>query len=170
MSKTKIKEIVDYWSVRKDETNLSIDWVDAHERCWRCGYKTKLQKCHITPASLGGTDSPSNLVLLCSRCHREGPNIKNPKFMWIWIHAHATPLYETFWSIRGEKEFEKMFGRKPFSNIDNDSVSTKDLESLGRAAMNSAIVHFGEGHMNPSTIACILYEVEKNIQKNYKSD
>ncbi len=49
--KTKKEDIVNYWSRMQDECGLSVDWSEAHERCWRCGYKAKLQKCHIIPDS-----------------------------------------------------------------------------------------------------------------------
>jgi 5-methylcytosine-specific restriction endonuclease McrA len=117
MPTTKLEKIIDYWFQHEDECGLSVDWVDADKRCWRCGYKTKLQRCHMTPHSLGGADEPANLVLLCIRCHREAPNMENPRFMWIWIRAYATSFYDTFWISRGMEEFEKIFGRKPFSNI-----------------------------------------------------
>ena len=40
--KTTIPEIVDYWFSRVYEGDLSVDASEAHERCWRCGYQTKL--------------------------------------------------------------------------------------------------------------------------------
>ena len=36
-NKTKISEIVDYWSGRIDECDLSVDWAEAEEYCWNCG-------------------------------------------------------------------------------------------------------------------------------------
>ncbi len=35
--KTTIAEAVDYWSRHQSECGLSVDWAEAHERCWRCG-------------------------------------------------------------------------------------------------------------------------------------
>lgn len=163
MSNTKVKEIVTFWSQYKSEIYLSIDWSEAHERCWRCGYKSALQRCHIVPNSLGGEDTPSNLVLLCGRCHREAPNIADPKYMWIWLEAYRTSLYDTFWTNRGIEEFEKMFGHKPFDKINEDIVSIERLRSLINKAMESTIIHFGEGRLNPSTIACILHQVENTL-------
>ena len=48
--------------VKQEEIGLSIDWVDTHERCWRCGYKKPLERCHIIPDSLGEKDevNPNN--------------------------------------------------------------------------------------------------------------
>src|SRR5699024_4292664 len=102
-------EIVDYWFSRVDECELSVDAAEAHERCWRCGYKRGLERCHIVPSSLGGSDEPSNLVLLCKRCHLENPNVSDPEIMWDWIRAYGTSLYGTFWTIQGMKEYEFIY-------------------------------------------------------------
>ena len=29
-------QIVDYWIGHEDECGLSVDFAEAHERCWRC--------------------------------------------------------------------------------------------------------------------------------------
>lgn len=89
IKKEERKKIVEYWSKIEDESDLSVDWADAHERCWRCGYESRLYKCHIIPDSCGGKFEPSNLVLLCRRCHREAPNVTDPKFMWICAQSGA---------------------------------------------------------------------------------
>lgn len=160
-----MNNIIDYWSQHEDECGLSIDWAEADERCWRCGYKKKLQFCHIIPDSMGGTDEPSNLVLLCHRCHREGPNVTDPRFMWIWVRAHGTAFYDTYWTIRGMEEFEKMFQRKPFINIDNTNISPEEVNKALQEAIQTATFHFGEGGMNPSTIASVIYLVEEQFLK-----
>ena len=45
--KTTKNDIVKYWSSRVYEAELSIDFAEAHERCWRCAYKSQLERCHI---------------------------------------------------------------------------------------------------------------------------
>ena len=54
-----------------------------------------------------------------------------------------------------------MFKRKAFEGISlpDDEV----LRELLRQEMQNAIVHFGEGRVNPSTIACILAELENRL-------
>jgi ribosomal protein L37E len=79
LSTVSCQEIVDYWTARESECGLAVDWAEAHERCWRCGYKSRLQKCHIVPKSPDGKNDRSNLVLLCGRCHREAPNVADPQ-------------------------------------------------------------------------------------------
>lgn len=37
--KTTKKQIVNYWVQHVDESDLSVDFSEAEERCWRCGCK-----------------------------------------------------------------------------------------------------------------------------------
>jgi hypothetical protein len=161
------RQIVDYWCRVEDECGLGVDWSEAHERCWRCAYKARLEKCHIVPASLGGPDTADNLVLLCGRCHREAPNHQDPRYMWRWLRATNVPLYETYWTIRGFEEFEVMFGRRPLefilkAGVDGHALTADFKESLD-GEFEKAVIHFGEGRLNPSTIACVIAEAEKKL-------
>ena len=162
--KTTIKEIVAYWSTRQDENGLAVDWAEANELCWRCGYKTSLHRCHIVPDSLDGPDDASNLVLLCGRCHREAPNVTDPDFMWLWLRAHAVPLYDTYWTLRGMEEFEKIFKRKPFSDITDDKCSEEKKRAMFSVLFRKVSVHYGEGRLNPATLAWMLAQIEKQIK------
>jgi hypothetical protein len=165
MSKqVKKQEIVDYWFSRIDECGLSVDASEAHERCWRCGYKTSLQRCHIIPDSLGGRYEPSNLVLLCHRCHLENPNVTDPEIMWDWIRAYGTTFYDTFWKIQAIKEYETIYG-KSFEmelkkrNIDNlERFKNFFLEEIGKTTY-----HYGHPYLNNATIAGVIRIVLKKF-------
>src|SRR5277367_3584541 len=157
------KAIVDYWARREDECGLSVDWSEAEERCWRCGYKSRLQKSHIIPESQHGPSIPSNLVLLCGRCHREAPNVADLRFMWIWLRASCVPLYDTYWTERGIQEFERIFGRKPFTSPEFERITEKQVLKLLRFVSNKATVHFGVGHWNPSTMAFMFAMIEERV-------
>lgn len=137
--KTTIAQAVDYWSRRIDECGLSVDWAEADTHCWRCGCEKHLERCHIVPDSLGGKDTPENIVLLCKRCHAEGPNVTDPDIMWDWIKAYNVPFYETFWQIRGAKEYEFIYKKKVSQEIrdilaqcgkDSTDLSLRSPESL----------------------------------------
>jgi len=169
LSNVSCQEIADYWAARGSECGLAVDWAEAKERCWRCGYKSRLQKCHIVPKSLGGKNDPSNLVLLCGRCHREAPNIADSRFMWIWMRSTCVPFYDLYWTTRGVQEFEQMFGRKPFTSIEFDLVSEENALELLREEIRKATIHFGEGGMNPSTIASILALIEERVTERLPS-
>lgn len=102
--KTTKEAIISYWAKHQDECGLSVDWAEAGERCWRCGCERSLDRCHIIPDSLGGKDEPENLVLLCMRCHADGPNVADQEIMWDWIRAYGVSFYDTFWGCEGMRE------------------------------------------------------------------
>ena len=117
-NKTTKEEICDYWFSRIDESEFSVDASEASERCWRCGYKRNLERCHIIPKSLGGKDVPSNYVLLCRRCHLENPNVADPDIMWDWLKAYKESFYDTFWINRALEEYEKIYKTKFENDIE----------------------------------------------------
>jgi len=155
--KTPKKEIVDYWVLLQDECGLSVDWAEAEERCWRCGYIANLQRCHIIPESLGGKDEPSNLVLLCPRCHIDAPNVESKTFMWDWIRANGTPFYDTFWNLRAQKEYEFVYGKSFLDELkDRDILSSYDLRLFWNLDVGKSIHHFAHPWNNESTEAGLL--------------
>lgn len=155
--KTTKKEIVNYWTSKQNETGLSIDWADADERCWRCGYKKPLERCHIIPDSLGGKDEPSNLVLLCKRCHIEAPNVEDKNFMWDWIRAYGTSIYDTFWKIRAQKEYEFIYGKSYIQELeDRDILSDIDFRRYWNTDIGKTSIHYGHPWYNTSTDAGVL--------------
>ena len=158
----RIRDIVSFWAKRQDECGLSVVWAEAHERCWRCSRRMRLQFCHITPRSRGGSDEPENIVLLCQRCHREAPNVEDPSFMWFWLRAYAVTCYDTDWIDRGFEEFEKLFKRKPLADVDPNFPLEKFRELL-KKYIQKTVVHFGEGRPNPSTVAWLLAQVERQV-------
>lgn len=102
---TKLK-IAEYWYDQK----ISHNWFsDINEPCcWACGdffnhnrsvandserekawEKSPLQKCHITPKSLGGSDKPENLVLMCAHCHDKAPDTTNPEILFGWMKKQS---------------------------------------------------------------------------------
>lgn len=154
--KTPKEEIVDYWFRIINECELSVDKSEAYERCWRCGYKRKLHRCHIIPSSLG-RDSADNLVLLCKRCHEENPNVKDPEIMWDWLKAYKTPFYDTFWIIEGFKEYQFIYGKSFKEEIRERNVKNfNTVKELIEAEFEKASFHFGQNYFNRATIAGIL--------------
>lgn len=58
-----------------------------------------LERAHIVPASLGGSDDAANVILLCGPCHRESPDWYEPDCMARWIAERPE---------RGSKELEEL--------------------------------------------------------------
>lgn len=162
--KTKISQIVDYWAEHQDECGLSVDFAEAHERCWRCGGKRGLQRCHIIPDSLGGKDTPSNLVLLCSRCHLDNPNVADAEIMWDWLNAYAVPFYDTFWSIQGMLEYERIYGvsfREELRKRGIKRENQDEINEIFKCQVEKASYHFGDPYLNVATLAGIYRMVLK---------
>ena len=171
--KTKKEEIISYWVKYQDESDLSVDWSEADQRCWRCGNEKALERCHIIPDSLGGKDAPENLVLLCKRCHAEGPNVVDPEIMWDWIKAYAVPFYDTFWGCKGLREYRFIYGHsfeKALMYIAEHSKTKKDKmeivdyvkDKIHNPSIKSGI-HFGQNYKNTATLAGIYRMVIKSL-------
>jgi len=174
--------IVSYWEDKIFEQDIGIDWADkAHKRCWRCGKFSKSRKperCHIIPSSLGGSNKPENFVLLCSECHKEAPNVNDKDAMWCWLKRTSTSFYDTLPSLKAFEEYEKMYGTRFESDLD-DLFSSKfpkktDLDyiiffeffsrAFDKKLTSEAIIHFGQGGLNSSTRAFLFREVLSTLQ------
>jgi hypothetical protein len=152
--------IADYWSRHEDQCGLSVDWADAEKLCWRCAGKRKLQRSHIVSRELGGSEHASNLVLLCAQCHAEAPNVADPSFMWTWLRAHASSFYGEYWYDRGFREYEFIYGVKPFAEVQDASALLPLLHTAIRKYVRQTTIHWGQGKPNPATVAWLIRQVE----------
>lgn len=54
--------------------------------CWACFYPTShAERCHVIPSAAGGSNEPSNLILMCDQCHKENPDVNDEGFFWEWF-------------------------------------------------------------------------------------
>ncbi|MBU5480014.1 HNH endonuclease [Blautia sp. MSJ-19] len=161
--KTSKEEIVSYWVKYQDECGLSVDWAEANERCWRCGYKRPLERAHIIPAALGGKDEPQNLVLLCKRCHADGPNVADPEIMWDWIRGYGYPFYDMFWTTMGMKEYRLIYKHSfknalefiidHAKNLKNDEEIEEFIQQRLKKLNDEVSTHWGQNYWNTATYA-----------------
>jgi hypothetical protein len=63
---------------------------DEEPRIWQVWDRASLHRCHLVPDALGGLDTPTNLVLLCPRCHSEAPDVGDADYMLRWISTHES--------------------------------------------------------------------------------
>lgn len=141
--KTKPDEIVQYWKEigkYKDaftgeehfinEGFLGADASDFRTHCWRCGCKWKtfgaggMERAHLFPRQFqedynlsDNIDDPCNIILLCSRCHKDAPDTKNPKDTFDWIKETRCSTYNSFWGFDSYREFFMRAGRAPENTI-----------------------------------------------------
>lgn len=96
--------IFEYWMNWLDDNG--VDW--GEPSCWACKktfggkYDIKnpnagreeiienwnrvpLQRCHIIPKQFGGSDSPSNLFLMCIDCHDKAPDTRSREAFLKWV-------------------------------------------------------------------------------------
>jgi hypothetical protein len=106
------------------KTNGKVRLADDIDRCWNCHrlenhpwYEdVHIERCHIIPKSKGGSDSPLNLVLLCSDCHRRSPDTTLPEILFEWFESEhdANEQYkqELITSIKTTFKFPEKFKNK----------------------------------------------------------
>jgi hypothetical protein len=174
-------DIVKYWELRIDECGLPVDWADALDHCWRCTESTtRLQRCHIVPASQGGPDEPANLVLLCARCHRENPNISDAPIMWKWIKqstelrrkhlgAEAAAGYGFYWTARAAEEYERLFGSRLLEDLHKMEATHEGIKAeYPRLAREAATMHMGDPWHNPATAASLWRKTLEQFEWMYE--
>lgn len=101
-------EIFSYWKNRLEKLGFFVDW--GEPGCWACGFhydakydirdpnarwakvlacweRVPLQRCHIVPRSLGGSNKASNLFLMCRECHDLQPNTSVRAVFFDWART-----------------------------------------------------------------------------------
>ena len=125
------------------------------KRCYRDGtvnfihvwndpsVKSKLERCHIVPAALGGPDTPANLFLLCSNCHLLSPDTTNRAAFFKWIHKRRQEYWYGKISVPALMRFvdEELQDRglPPWRDMVNEI--DPDLIDLG------SLKEYANGHM-----------------------
>lgn len=77
--------------------------------------------------------------------------------MWDWIRSNGTELYDTFWNIRAQKEYEFIY-KKSFAQelIDRDILSYYDMILFWNIKIGRSVHHFAHPWNNESTDAGLL--------------
>lgn|GEM_PF-5414592 len=115
-----VGKIFDYWKDKYDKiTFYFVDW--GEPSCPGCGNQIhniefenkekylsylkqgnfvalwntckRLERHHIIPHSLGGTDELENLFLLCADCHAQAPTVKDSRAFFNWLKTPKSHHY-----------------------------------------------------------------------------
>jgi len=86
--------------------------------------------------------------------------VVDPAFMWVWLRAHAVNFYGTYWYNRGLREYEFIYGVKPLADIGDPEKLLPRLRAAVEKYITQTSTHWGQGKLNPATIAWLLRQVE----------
>lgn len=124
----------------------------------------------------GGEDAPSNIVLLCKRCHVDGPNVTDPEIMWDWIRSYGVPFYDTFWGVIGRKEYKFIYKKSVVQELEGilasaglkyDAAVENKIKEILDEVIDGAGIHFGHPYFNAATMAGINRMMLKRLASFY---
>jgi hypothetical protein len=169
-----------------------IDW--GEPCCWACGEfwwgrydpnprsrpddlgkiweaAKPLERCHIIPRSLGGSDDPENLFLLCIDCHDRAPNTTSREAFLQWAKSQRGA-----WCKRRIEEIPselEAFGLDDARRLEEliELLESSELRSWMR---ENAGLHWARSgkrgpRLTPSTLIVGLLEVRKQRAQNCKA-
>ena len=149
-----IKKSWDYHCNVINELDVAVDWADWDQdwcKCWACGDFSTLQKCHLTPKSLGGSEDPSNIVPLCRRCHYTAPDVIDPQVMLKWIAKQSSQsLCLDYEDEKGVTRTIGSWGRQTqtlldcIKNVDMSEFDYALLQEGMSEAFEKTSYHFGQ--------------------------
>lgn len=165
--------IAQHWTNSPDRARFAPRLYDLGEPCcFACGWysehwdkttarasweRAKLERAHIVPSSLGGSDELDNLLLLCAPCHEESPDWPDPREMGRWIAARPDrssqelEMVDVF--LRAVEEVPEFV--ELVKAVAPEVGSDEWLHNLLRASAKRAGIHGGKG-LSPGTQVAIL--------------
>ncbi|MGW0626407.1 HNH endonuclease [Streptomyces sp. NPDC002758] len=167
--------IVQYWATSPFGHEVFAPHLTVDDPCcfacgwfserWKNGRSTRkaweranLERAHITPAGLGGSDRASNIILLCTPCHEESPDWFDPWEMARWISSRPA---------RPSKELEHLsawtdaFAEVPefLQLLDEAASQGRDAAPIlttMRKSLQGAVVHGNGVGLRKATMAAII--------------
>jgi hypothetical protein len=119
-------------------------------------------RAHIIPKMLGGSNDPSNFIMLCQKCHLENPNTKHEDIYFIWLGSVKN--HNLKWSEDLVNAF-KLFG---LSDEELEILNDIDIiRPMIRDATEEAGLHHG---INVMTMAGLMTIKIKKYLKELKED
>lgn len=178
-------QIFDHWKDRLPTLGILIDW--GEPGCWACRfhYGTKydvkrsnadwseilrgwdripLQRCHVVPRSLGGTDDADNLFLMCRECHDLAPNTSIPAILFEWARAQSSYGREMARIRAALNAFrvseEEAQGLEALLECEEFATWKSDKSGLHRPQSNYASISY---RLTPATFIGLAVYFRRNI-------
>ncbi len=130
---------------------------------------TELDRCHIVPQSLGGTDEPENIFLMCKRCHDSAPDTTSKELFLCWVSVQEESWAQEF--VEKWNQIKKAC--RDFGLDEDDEDLLDELTKLVRSrefmawARKNVGIHFGPygGTIKPSTMVAALLEYRNQLNR-----
>jgi hypothetical protein len=106
----------------------------------------------------GGSDRPSNLVLLCVECHPDAPDVGDPAYMLEWMESR--PSRFTRWLVAMNDAIERAGLNERAKSLTWDQV--EDATEL-TATLLSNWVGIHQSHVSPATVAAVAVETLRRL-------
>ena len=160
-----------------------VDWYEPS--CFACGYthddwepsplargnadrvlistwnKTngRLQRCHVVPRMLDGSDDPWNLVLMCAECHQMSPDTADPQVLFRWMQQCPSSLFRVHWTaVEAMKDAADVcvseYPGVQLADPEDGTFTSPDI----RAAIDRLGIGTHGSKIAPGTYAAILQE------------
>jgi hypothetical protein len=97
------------------------------ETCDNCGSSQNVQRHHMHPVQYGGSDSPSNIILLCKDCHEEEHHYEFEEDHWDEGKRKALPKYQL---IRNAIETNRRMRITYRSGGEVPKTTTREIDPL----------------------------------------
>lgn len=169
---------------------LAQHWIDSASRerfaprlealdapcCFACGWhaerwtkttpkasweRATLERAHIVPSSLGGSDDAANVILLCTPCHRDSPDWPNPSEMARWIaerpergSKEIEDFADWFIALKQAPEFSTLLAKLEADPDVPDDVAIRQIKELLWESTKTAGLHASA--LSTGTKAAIL--------------
>jgi hypothetical protein len=129
----------------------SWDEPEQLEKRWE---RARLERAHIVARSVGGSDDPSNLVLLCHECHEAAPMVADRRFMLAWAARRRN------WLLRQNDEIKQHLQRLGVSKQRLKAVGKLDHRLMEEVVLESKVgTHFSSergGIISSATYAALI--------------
>jgi len=118
-----------------------------------------LERAHIIPLSLGGSNRLRNLLLLCSTCHRDAPDVVDSSLMLTWLQNRKQTLLdrrirEWFEACRGVGVDPELAYKQWLE------IQKKWRDEFEAFSIDFSVSHFGT-YSTASQVACIVAFAEQ---------
>jgi HNH endonuclease len=133
----------------------TYDAEDGYTDLKRIWDDSRLERAHIVPYSLGGSNHVSNYLLLCKQCHKDAPDTANPRFMLQW--AQRRDSYGTI-------VLAKFAEAARYLGVPTEQACQVYLDHTDRMCIRDVahrcVPHFGAGISTASQLAALLAHAE----------